>query len=75
MFFGFMQVASIFYVIFLLPETKEVPLEYMDDLFEKYKSSPRTAHRKVMEEVENDRARQQETRVAEADTKSEDIKV
>lgn len=75
MFFGLMQVVSIAYVIFLLPETKEVPLEYMDDLFEKYKSSPRTAHRKVMEQVENDHARQQQQQVSEVDTKSDDIKV
>lgn len=75
MFFGLMQVVSIAYVIFLLPETKEVPLEYMDVLFEKYKSSPRTAHRKTMEEVENDHARLQQAQASEADAKSEDIKV
>lgn len=70
LFFGLMQVVSIIYVVYLLPETKNVPLEYMDTLFEKYKSSPRTAHRKTMEEVENDHAHQ--TTTAETDSRDEE---
>jgi len=55
-FFALMQVASVFYVIFLLPETKGIPLESMDMLFETYKSNPRTAHRKVIEHLRNEKS-------------------
>ena len=54
-FFAGMQILSIFYVWFLLPETKGIPLESMDALFEEYKSTPRKAHGKVMEQLENER--------------------
>lgn len=33
-FFASMMIVSIFFVFFLIPETKSVPLEYMDRLFE-----------------------------------------
>jgi len=55
LFFAGMQIVSIFYVWFLLPETKGIPLESMDALFEEYKSTPRKAHGKVMEQLENER--------------------
>jgi len=73
MFFGLMQVVSIGYVMFLLPETKNVPLEYMDTLFEKYKGNPRTAHRKTMEEVENDHVAQQQP-AADVESRDDEVK-
>jgi len=54
LFFAGMQVAAVFYVMFLLPETKGIPLEAMDMLFETYKSNPRTAHSKVMEQLRHE---------------------
>ncbi|KAK9380002.1 quinate permease, partial [Kockiozyma suomiensis] len=46
-FFATFQIISIFYVFFLVPETKGVPLEQMDLLFAKG-LPPRKAHREVM---------------------------
>jgi hypothetical protein len=51
-FFAAMQTLAVFYVMFLLPETKGVPLEYMDALFDD--SRPITAHKRVMAQVEGD---------------------
>jgi hypothetical protein len=59
LFFGIMQVISIFYVWLLLPETKGIPLEAMDSLFEEHKSSPRTAHRRVMDRLAAEHAASQ----------------
>ena len=53
-FFGAMQILAIFYVLFLLPDTKGVPLEFMDQLFD-YKR-PITAHGRVMKQVEQEHA-------------------
>lgn len=74
MFFGLMQVISIAYVIYLLPETKNVPLEAMDDLFEKYKSNPRTAHRKVMEDLQNQTVQQQQQQTSDVDSHNDEVK-
>lgn len=52
LFFGFMQVAAIFYVLFLLPETKGIPLEFMDALFDD--KAPITAHKRVMAQVQRE---------------------
>lgn len=48
-FFASMMILSIVFVYFLIPETKSVPLEYMDKLFE---TKPiRNANKIVLEEV------------------------
>ena len=46
-FFATMQLLSIPFVFFLLPETKSVPLEQMDQLFDR-SLAPRLAHETVM---------------------------
>lgn len=43
---------QILYVIFLLPETKGIPLEMMDALFEDKR--PITAHKRVMAQVHHE---------------------
>lgn len=56
-FFASMMLVSIVFVWFLIPETKSVPLEFMDRLFE---ISPKSkAHKVVMEEI---RIREEEFR-------------
>lgn len=57
MFFASMMILSIIFVWFLVPETKGVPLEQMDRLFEIRPASK--AHKTVLEEY---RAREQEFR-------------
>lgn len=56
-FFASLQLLSMIYVYFLLPETKSIPLEQMDMLFEDYK--PRHAHKEVMKKLQ---AMNEETR-------------
>lgn len=54
-FFAAMQTASIFYVLFLLPETKGIPLEAMDMLFDQ-PGSKLSAHKRVIEQLQNERS-------------------
>lgn len=49
-FFASLMILSAFFVWFLLPETKGIPLESMDRLFSK-DLKPRKAHRVVMAEL------------------------
>lgn len=49
LFFATMMVISVFWVYFLMPETKGIPIEEMDNLHEK--RPQRHAHRMVMEEL------------------------
>jgi hypothetical protein len=50
MFFASLMICSIVFVFFLLPETKTIPLEHMDRLFEI--KPVRTANRAIMEEIQ-----------------------
>lgn len=50
LFFASLQLLSMVYVYFLLPETKSVPLEQMDMLFSK-DLKPRHAHKEVMKKL------------------------
>ncbi|KAG7448528.1 MFS quinate transporter QutD [Guyanagaster necrorhizus] len=52
-FFASLMILSIFYVYFLLPETKQIPLEYMEDLFAPG-VKPRRAHGVVMTKIRNE---------------------
>ncbi|ORY49733.1 MFS quinate transporter QutD [Leucosporidium creatinivorum] len=52
-FFCLMQVLAIVYVVFLLPETKNVPLEEMDRLW--VEKNAWTANKKVMAELQRER--------------------
>lgn len=59
LFFGALMLVSFFFVLFLLPETKAIPLEQMDRLFETKPVGK--ANRIVMEELHNlNEAQQQE---------------
>jgi hypothetical protein len=53
-FFAALMICSIVFVFFLLPETKGVPLEAMDRLFDKSAGPPRKAHRFLMLELKAD---------------------
>lgn len=53
-FFAALMLCSIVFVFFLLPETKGVPLEAMDRLFDKSAGPPRKAHRVIMKELRAD---------------------
>ncbi|KIK55202.1 hypothetical protein GYMLUDRAFT_175841 [Collybiopsis luxurians FD-317 M1] len=53
LFFASLMICSIPFIFFLLPETKRVPLEYMDDLFGA-DVKPWNAHQIVMERVAKD---------------------
>ncbi|KAI5480531.1 MFS transporter, quinate permease [Pseudohyphozyma bogoriensis] len=54
LFFATMMILSLPYIVFLLPETKNVPLEEMDRLF--YMKNTWTANSKVMAELQRERA-------------------
>ena len=53
-FFASLMLCSIIFVFFLLPETKGIPLEAMDRLFDKSTGPPRKAHRVIMLELKAD---------------------
>ncbi|KAG6856925.1 hypothetical protein H0H87_012176 [Tephrocybe sp. NHM501043] len=60
-FFATLMVLSIFYVFFILPETKQVPLERMEELFEPG-LKPWRAHSVVMARVHEQNIRAREER-------------
>jgi hypothetical protein len=53
--FASLMILSVLFVFFLLPETKGVPLESMDRLFDR-SLTPRKAHAIVMKEIQADEA-------------------
>lgn len=53
-FFAALMLCSTVYVFFLLPETKGIPLEAMDRLFDRSAGSPRKAHGVIMLELKAD---------------------
>jgi hypothetical protein len=54
-FFASLMILAVIFVFFLIPETKGVPLESMDDLFEV--EPIRKAHKVVMEQIREDEER------------------
>lgn len=52
-FFASLMILSVFFVYFLMPETKGIPLEAMDRLFDR-KLVPRHAHAIVLAELKAD---------------------
>ncbi|KAF5381404.1 hypothetical protein D9757_009042 [Collybiopsis confluens] len=69
--FASLMICSIPFIFFLLPETKRIPLEYMDDLFGA-DVKPWNAHRIVMARVALDHANKQSVGRAERGMESSD---
>jgi len=53
-FFATLMLFSVPFVFFLMPETKGIPLESMDRLFDRSRAAPRKAHKAVIEEIRSE---------------------
>lgn len=53
LFFASLMIVSIPFVFFFIPETKQIPLERMDDIFAPGLPA-RHAHKRVMEMIQNE---------------------
>ncbi len=53
-FFASLMICSTVFVWYLIPETKGIPLEAMDRLFDPSAGTPRKAHKQIMLELKAD---------------------